>query len=63
METLNGHDFSSIPTEKEKIARTISDGQLFYANKNNVDDLVRDQAKEKFNNQVEEYVKKLDDHA
>lgn len=63
METLNGHDFSSIPTEKEKIARTVSDGQIFYANKQNVDDLVQDQAKAKFNDEVEQYVKKLDDHA
>ena len=63
METLNGHDFSSIPTEKERIARTVSDGQIFYRDKTTVDDLVREQAKEKFNNQVEEYVQKLDDHA
>lgn len=63
METINGHDFNSISTEKEKIARQVSDGQLFYANKQSVDDLVIDQAKSKFNDQVEEYVKKLDDHA
>jgi hypothetical protein len=63
METINGHDFSSIPTEKEKIARTISDGQLFYANKQTVDKVVEDTAKSKFNDQVEQYVKKLDDHA
>jgi hypothetical protein len=62
METINGHDFNSIPTEKEKVARAISDGQLFYANKNTVDDIVKDQAKAKFNDQVEQYVKKLDDH-
>lgn len=63
METINGHDFNSIPTEKEKIARQVSDGQLFYADRQSVDDLVIDQAKSKFNDQVEEYVKKLDDHA
>ena len=63
METINGHDFNSIPTEKEKIARAVSDGQLFYADKNSVDDMVADQAKSKFNDQVEQYVKKLDDHA
>lgn len=63
METINGHDFNSIPTEKEKIARAVSDGQLFYANKNTVDNLVKEEAKSKFNDQVEQYVKKLDDHA
>ena len=63
METINGHDFNSIPTEKEKIARAVSDGQLFYANKNSVNSMVEEQAKAKFNDQVEEYVKKLDDHA
>lgn len=63
METINGHDFNSIPTEKEKIARAVSDGQLFYADRNSVDDMVADQAKSKFNDQVEQYVKKLDDHA
>ena len=63
METINGHDFNSTPTEKEKIARAVSDGQLFYANKNSVDNMVEEQAKSKFNDQVEEYVKKLDDHA
>ena len=63
METINGHDFSSIPTEKEKIVRAVSDGQLFYANKNSVDNMIEEQAKAKFNDQVEEYMKKLDDHA
>jgi hypothetical protein len=63
METINGHDFNSIPTEKEKIARTVSYGQLFYADKNSVDEMVIDQAKSKFNDEVEQYVKKLDDHA
>lgn len=63
METINGHDFSNVPTEKERIARKVSDGQLFYASKQSVDKLVEDQAKAKFNDQVEEYVKKLDDHA
>ena len=63
METINGHDFNSIPTEKEKIARAVSDGQLFYADKNSVDEMVIDQAKSKFNDEVEQYVKKLDDHA
>lgn len=63
METINGHDFSSIPTENEKIARIISDGQVFYRDKSNVDELVQDQAKAKFNDQVEQYVQKLDDHA
>jgi hypothetical protein len=63
METINGHDFNSIPTEKEKIARAVSDGQLFYADKNSVDEMVINQAKSKFNDEVEQYVKKLDDHA
>ena len=63
METINGHDFSNIPTEKEKIARTISDGQIFYANKNTVDKAVEDAAKSKFNDQVEQYVQRMDEHA
>lgn len=63
METINGHDFSNIPTEKEKIARTISDGQIFYANKNTVDKVVKDAAKSKFNDQVEQYVQRMDEHA
>jgi hypothetical protein len=62
-ETLNGHDFNSIPTENEKLARQISDGKLFYRDRDSVDEMVKDQAKSKFNDQVEEYVKKLDDHA
>lgn len=63
METINGHDFSNIPTENEKIARIVSGGQIFYKDKSSVDDMVNEQAKSKFNDQVEQYVKKLDDHS
>jgi hypothetical protein len=64
METLNGHDFNSVPTESEKIARIVSpEGQLFYRDPKSVDELVKDEAESKFNDQVEQYVKKLDEHA
>lgn len=63
METLNGYDFSNVPTESEKIARQVSDGKIFYKDRQSVDDIVKDEAKAKFNDQVEQYVKKLDDHA
>ena len=63
MDTLNGYDFSNVPTENEKIARQVSDGKIFYRDKQSVDDIVKDEAKSKFNDQVEQYVKKLDDHA
>lgn len=63
METLNGHDFNATPTESEKVARIVSDGQLFYRDPKSVDDMVKDEAKSKFNDQVEQYVKKLDEHS
>lgn len=63
METLNGYDFSNVPTESEKIARQVSDGKIFYRDRQSVDDIVKDEARSKFNDQVEQYVKKLDDHA
>ena len=63
METINGHDFNNIPTENEKLARPISGGQLFYRDKQSVDELVEQEARNKFNDQVEEYVNKLDNHA
>ena len=63
MKRINGENISNVMSSNEKIARKISgleSGAIF--NAPTVDDMVKQEAKAKFNQQVDDFVEKLDKH-
>lgn len=68
IERINGIDSTvGIQTQNEKLAKSItgleSGGLQFAVNAQSLEDLAKTEAASKFNNQVDEYVEKLDKHA
>lgn len=68
IERINGIDSTvGIQTQNEKLAKAItgleSGGLQFAVNAQSLEDLAKTEAASKFNNQVDEYVEKLDKHA
>ena len=64
IETINGRDMNLENTEKGKIIQGITgletDGKMFAMNKQGIDDMVKQVAINKFNEQVDEYTKRFD---